>query len=165
VDGAGRSQICRAGSQESASSSGRSGIGVSWQNCRPGALETLPPQLQLRSFVPCLVVFPHRPIRFGKPSAHFVPFIVRVGESVGLLTAGTFHRLLVRKRVADCGLAIHDFCERDHALAFYPQSRSPSVQLAGFAAQSPRNASVVTSNVTSAPKSADCCSRKKWETD
>jgi hypothetical protein len=33
----------------------------------------LPPQFQLRSFVPCLMAFPHRPIRFPEPSAELVP--------------------------------------------------------------------------------------------
>ena len=70
---------------------------------------TLPPQLQLRSFVPCLVALPHRRSSFAKPRADLVPFIVRVGESVGLLTARTFHRLLVRERINFNGSAADDF--------------------------------------------------------
>jgi len=63
----------------------------------------------------CLVALPHRSFSSSEPRAHFVPFIVRVGESVGLLTAGAFYGLMVRERINLYGSAVRNFDERDHA--------------------------------------------------
>jgi hypothetical protein len=93
----------------------------------------LPTQLQHVSVVPFFMALPHRSFSFSEPRAEPMPFVIRVGKAILLRTAGTLHLLLVREYVGDCWLAVHDFCERDHALAFYPQSGGPPVQLAGSA--------------------------------
>jgi hypothetical protein len=111
--GAGRSQMCRAVGEESACGFERSKAVVWCQTTGLKRPEWLPPQFQRRSIVPFLVALPHRPFSFPEPSAELVPLAIGISQSVSLPAPWAFHGLLVRKRVADCGLAVHDFFQGD----------------------------------------------------
>jgi hypothetical protein len=99
----------------------------------------LPAQIQHRSIVPLLVALPHRRLSFPEPRAELVPFVVRVAEPILLLTARTFHRLLVQQRVYFNGSPMHDFGERDrhtltsqHLLSLFHQCDYPRQMLTKF---------------------------------
>jgi len=50
------------------------------------------------------MAFANRPFSFAKARAELVPFAIRVGEPVVLLTSGTFHGLLLGERSLIAGL-------------------------------------------------------------